>query len=95
MQSALGCCFALVVARIYALRTKSARVLKPMQPLSLSTPSAVHLKYGFHSGGSKKSPTGLENYTLLTPGVEVKEANLYGASAGAVLLKFSNAGVVT
>ena len=38
--------------------------------------------------------TGLENYAFLTPGMEIKKANLYGASTGAVLVRFSNAATV-
>ncbi len=34
---------------------------------------------------------GLENYTFLTPCVEIKKANLYGAATGAILGRFSNA----
>ncbi|SPF35111.1 hypothetical protein SBA1_140001 [Candidatus Sulfotelmatobacter kueseliae] len=34
---------------------------------------------------------GLENYTFLTTGVEIKKANFCGASTGAVLVRFSNA----
>ena len=36
----------------------------------------------------------LENYVFLTLGVEIKRDNLYGASAGAVLVRFSNATAV-
>jgi hypothetical protein len=36
----------------------------------------------------------LETYAFLTPGVEIKKANLYGASTGAVLVRLSNAAAV-
>jgi len=37
---------------------------------------------------------GLENYPFLTPCVEIKKANLYGVSTGAILGRFSKAAAV-
>jgi hypothetical protein len=43
---------------------------------------------------AKNAMASLGNYTLLTPGVEVKKANLYGVSTEAILGRVSNAAAV-
>ena len=61
------------------LRVPLARSARTPRHRSPRTPTSVYCE--FHA--SPSNPAGLENYPFLTPCVEIKKANLYGASTRA------------